>query len=82
MSGKKLSSEETRVLIQEIERYAGYGPPYRGEFDFFKDWSTVSELVEGTLRGLGYDCEWVAGEFSNQLEAAVKAHVQRAGYFS
>ena len=77
MSGKKLSSDETRALIQKIEGYAGCGLPYRAEFDFFKDYETVSELVEGTLRGLGYDREWVASEFSNQLEAAVKAHVQR-----
>lgn len=72
----RLSKSEARDLIEAIERRAGCGLPYRAEFDAFKDDFTVRELVASTLLALGFDREWVAGEFDELLEAAVQAHLQ------
>lgn len=70
---KSMTDKEARELIEFIRRRTR-GIPGSEYMDYFHHSPTVCELVESTLIGLDYDPDWVCGQFSDMLEAAVEKH--------
>lgn len=74
MMNKKHTMNDTDAqdLISFIRQRAIGGAD--GTMDHFCNWPAVSDLVESTLVGVGYDPDWVYGTFSDKLKKAVDTH--------